>query len=1024
MRQPMRVLLLSLACSAALAAQAQVSPAAPIDVPAGDLATALNMLARQSGTQLVYRADQLKGARTPGVKGATSTDQALESLLRGSGFSATRDASSGAVLIVQDKNAPDRAAPPPAAQPKQSPSDPPASEEKPVTRMETLQVTGSRIPRSQVEGPAPISVITAAEIQANGFTSIPDVLRSMTQNGGETQSQQSASGADFSPGAQQVDLRGLGPNHTLVLVNGRRIADFPMPFKGRSNFTDISNIPIGMIDRIEVLTGSASAIYGSDAISGVVNFILKKHIDGAIMDVRVGTTSDGGGESLDASLVSGFERGDFSGVYSIELQSQNPLWAYDRDIQDSTLDAPRASAQAPRRAYLRTDWDDTYIDPGQATCDALAGQNNGSTYRGSRPGWGPYDPDTDDYGPGYYCGSDKSIGYGTILSKRRGVNGYASMAYKLGNGAEWFADLQAGYHTVDIFRDVTSWSYMAPDGNEEGYFFNQATDQVEFWQRQFSPEEIGGLNRSMIETTQKTFGLTTGFKGTFGSDWDYEASLSHSLYKAEISWPQIVAARANALFLGEQLGVNEDGLPIFNVDPARLYTPLTRAEYDSIAARTVYHPQSETSTAALTVSKVDLFALPGGDSGFSGTVELGRQAYDLNPDPLATQYYYYSWKDSDGSGSRNRWAAAGELRMPLHETLNLSVAGRYDQYRYSGHNIGKATWSTGLEWRPLDSLLVRGSYGTAFRAPDLHYVYAGIGNDETSGVDYYNCLLDQADDCEDYSEGLIRTRQGNRDLDPETSKSWTAGFVWSPLAGMDLSLDWFNIDMRNQVQDMSVDAILRDEASCRLGTLDINSPTCVDALGRITRSSNGSLYGIYVNPINVARESTSGVDLSARYRFDTRIGQFTVSANHTWVKRHDFQQYPGDRVEDQFAVNSGFDIPRTKTSASVTWENDAWSTTLHGERLGRLPNGWSYDQVWEDGDPGPTIPATYRYNASVQYRFSDHARLSLAVTNLFNKMPPRDPTYTAYPYYDVSWFDAVGRTVNLQYTHKFGGSPL
>ncbi|MBO7941818.1 TonB-dependent receptor, partial [Streptomyces sp. S9] len=149
----------------------------------------------------------------------------------------------------------------------------------------TIQVTGSRIPRAQIEGPAPVTVMTAQEIKANGFTSVPDVLRAMTQNGGETQSQQSASGADFSPGAQQVDLRGLGPNHTLVLVNGRRIADFPMPFKGRSNFTDISNIPLGMVERIEILTGSASAIYGSDAISGVVNFILKKQADGTTVDV-------------------------------------------------------------------------------------------------------------------------------------------------------------------------------------------------------------------------------------------------------------------------------------------------------------------------------------------------------------------------------------------------------------------------------------------------------------------------------------------------------------------------------------------------------------------------------------------------------------------------------------------------------------------------------------------------------------------------------------------------------------------
>jgi len=471
--------------------------------------------------------------------------------------------------------------------------------------------------------------------------------------------------------------------------------------------------------------------------------------------------------------------------------------------------------------------------------------------------------------------------------------------------------------------------------------------------------------------------------------------------------------------------VDDDGFPIYNADPSRLYRPLTRAEYDSIAARTTYTPKSRTETAAFTLTNSALFALPGGDAGFAATVEVGQQAYSLNPDPLATQYYYYSWKDSDGNGSRNRWATAAELRMPLHETVNLSVAGRYDQYRYSGHTIGKATWSGGLEWRPIDTLLVRGSYGTAFRAPDLHYVFAGPGNDETSAEDLYSCRADGASDCADYERNLIRSRTGNRQLDPETSTSWSAGVVWSPAIGLDLSVDWFDIDMRNQVQDMDVRTILANEANCRLGSADVTSPTCVDALARITRSNDGRLYGVRVEPINVARESTSGIDVGLRYRLQTGIGDFIFNGTHTWVKKHDFQRYPGDRSEDQFAVNSGFDIPRTKTGLSVTWEKEAWSATVYGSRLGKLPTSDSYDQVfdWDSGD-SPYVKATYRYNASLQYRVDDHSRLSLSVVNVFNKMPPKDRTYTAYPYYDVSWFDSVGRTINLQYTHKFGGSAL
>lgn len=262
-----------------------------------------------------------------------------------------------------------------------------------------------------------MTVITAEDIKANGFVSVPDVLRAMTQNGGETQSQQSSSGADFSPGAQQVDLRGLGPNHTLVLVNGRRIADFPMPFKGRSNFTDISNIPLGMIERVEVLTGSASAVYGSDAISGVVNFILKKEADGTTVDFRLGDTSRGGGESYPLSLTSGVSRGDFNAVFGMELLDQRPLWAYDRRIQDSTKDAPTERSRVARRTFLRTDYNDDYIDPSEAACDSLAHLNGGTTHYAYRPRYSNF------------CGSDESIGYDTIVSERKGINAYGSMSY-------------------------------------------------------------------------------------------------------------------------------------------------------------------------------------------------------------------------------------------------------------------------------------------------------------------------------------------------------------------------------------------------------------------------------------------------------------------------------------------------------------------------------------------------------------------------------------------------------------------
>ena len=305
MVRSLRGALLAAICSVSMLAYAQTDTVRQLDIPAGDMVTALDALARQSGAQFIYQADQLKGLRTSGVHGTLSADAALSRLLQGSGFGIQRD-TSGAVVIVKRGNPPPTPQPTVPATAPATGNNPDDAEPPAATELEAVQVTGSRIPRAQMEGPAPVTVITANDIKASGFASVPDVMRAITQNSGETQSQQSSSGADFSPGAEEVDLRGLGPNHTLVLVNGRRIADFPMPFKGRSNFTDVSNIPIGMIDRIEILTGSASAVYGSDAISGVVNFILKQHADGTTIDLRYGDTTRGGGDSTKLNFSTGF----------------------------------------------------------------------------------------------------------------------------------------------------------------------------------------------------------------------------------------------------------------------------------------------------------------------------------------------------------------------------------------------------------------------------------------------------------------------------------------------------------------------------------------------------------------------------------------------------------------------------------------------------------------------------------------------------------------------------------------------
>lgn len=896
-------------------------------------------------------------------------------------------------------------------------------------QLDTVQVTGSRIPRAQVEGPAPVTVVNAEQIKAAGFTSVPDVLRSLSQNNGYTQGQQNTTGAQSTPGAQAVDLRGLGPNHTLVLINGRRVADFPLPLNGKSNFTDIGNIPLGMIDRIEVLTGSASAVYGSDAMAGVINFILKKSTDGTTIDYRYGDTSRGGGQSHDLTLTTGFERGNFSGIVGVELMDKRPVWGTQRKVQDSTLDGPTARSRLPSLVARRYDVDDDVaLDP-EGDCAALAGTNSGTTHLAE-----------DRYGEPY-CGSERVTAQRTINNQRKGATAYGSFEYRFDDNLSWFADVQLGRQEVKLMTgngsptavsDNMGWEFHDPAStdNNDKVFYNAGTGHYEIWQRQFSPEEVGGLKNRMNTTTQKTLSATTGLKGMFGDAWNWEGAYNHSQYKADVKMPRIRADAANRLFLGERLGYDDDGYAIYNPDPERLFKPLTPAEFATIAAMSTFRPEAKNDNVSFTADTSDLFSLPAGDVGFAGVVEYGRQSYAIHPDPLAlTADAYYGPQYGDGSGSRNRWSAAGELRVPLASSLQASLAGRYDRYSFGNRHPGKFTYSAGLEWRPFDTLLVRGSYGTGFRAPDMHYLFAGDDYYRKVSTDYYQCRQDKPGfsngDCWDdgsWDSNTLDVYAGNKDLDVETSKSFTAGFVWSPIANFDLAVDYYKIKVMNQVQSQDREILRITEANCRLGktdtgaTVDPSSPTCVDAMARVIRDAGGTITSVHFAPINIAREETSGIDVAANYRLQTAAaGDFSFTGTYTWAHRHTRQQYPGDPTEDMLSVTfSDTTLPRVKSNLGVTWDKGAWGASLFGDYLGRVAN---YDNdAWTE--------ATWRFNAGARYDINDHLRVSLSVNNLFDKMPPRDATWAAYPYYNTSWFDAIGRSYFVQVTWKLGGKPL
>ncbi|MBS0440200.1 MAG: TonB-dependent receptor, partial [Proteobacteria bacterium] len=543
-------------------------------------------------------------------------------------------------------------------------------------------------------------------------------------------------------------------------------------------------------------------------------------------------------------------------------------------------------------------------------------------------------------------------------------------------------------------------------------------DQVEQWQRQyFTYEENGGLDRAMIRNINNTFSINAGIKGTFGEAWNYEAMYSHAQNDLEAKWPALVAAKAQMLYLGPSLGVDPDsGYQMYYAPHERLYTPLTPAQFASITQDSIDHDTSRAENFSLTVNNTELFQLPAGAVGFAATAEFGNQYFGLKPDPLSLDGSYFGLHNTVAVGSRSHSGTGFEFSVPVFSTLTATAAGRFDRYEYSGNSASKFTYALGLEYRPIDTLLLRGSYSTGFRAPDLAYLYAGPSGSSSGGTDYYRCATEEPDvdigDC-DWSDVSFNGRShGSINLNNETSKSATWGFVYSPLSNLDFTADYYIINLKNELVYQGSDQILRWEAQCRTGQLDINSGLCQAAVNQVFRNSAGDITSVLVLPINAATHRTSGADFKIHYLWQTgRFGSFDFNLGGTYVVTNRIQNYPGDPFVSEIEDYYDYVIPRSKANGSVTWNYGNFTTTLYGARLGGLPN--------YDGDQrmGPTM----MYNASFGYRWSKDINIGFTIDNLFDSKPGRDATWISYPYYARRWFNPTGRAYFLEFSYRFGG---
>ena len=892
-------------------------------------------------------------------------------------------------------------------------------EKKKATELEKVVVTGSLIPQAQKETASPVTTITAEEIQSQGYRNVVDILRAQPLATGAVQDNQNTN--SFTPGATTISLLGLAPGFTLILIDGRPLADYPLLYNGQSNFTDLSSIPSGMVERIDILPGNQSAIYGSAAIAGVVNIILKKHLEGVQMSLRLGTYEDGGGDNVRFQLTGGNTWDKLNITYGLQYSTQDAIFGYQRDFTDSTEDNPNPNARFGSRTFLVADnFGATYIDPG-ALCDGLSDNFGGSTFRDFRPG------------RGFYCGSRAQPGYTTFLNDEDNTAVYFNANYALSDNAELYASILYGWANTKTDSGSRFW---VPDVNGSfGVVFDDRDGSFTLYQHIFSPEETGPANQ--YETTSNSYNAAFGVRGTFGDSlWDYDAYYSRSQYNLHDSqlWPLTADIEDffRNQFLGPQLGTYY-GYPIYHPNQPGFYQSLTPDQYASFLDVIETHSSTWTHNVNFVVTNTDLFDLPCGPVGFAGLLQYGYQAWANPTDQRVINGDFWGITGTQGAGKRSNWAGAVEFRVPIFSQLTANLSGRYDSYQnIDAGSDAKATWKLGLEWRPMDTLLFRGNYATAFRAPDMSYIYAGDSGFFTSATDYFHCeeAGQPVETCQFANAQTVGRRQGNLDLKSITADSWGYGFVWSPSTKYELRADYYNVNIDNEVSDISIDRLLFDENECRQGREDITSPTCVDALSRVERNpptgvSPNTLRLVHINPINISQEHVAGIVAGTTVRWHWGSSGFQFGLDYNVTLDHTFTQFPGDPELDLLHDHSQSTEFKNVLSGDVIWDIGDWTTTVHGVRYGGTPNCAAAALVTGctpvAGSTASTLGPYMLYNLNVNWKVNDCSDLTFTINNIGNERPPFDSTWGSYPYYNIFNYNGYGRAYWIQYSYAIGG---
>ncbi len=833
---------------------------------------------------------------------------------------------------------------------------------------ERIVVTGSRIRQTDVEGATPVTTITREDLELSGLESVSDVLRSTTFN--SFGSFRERSGTSFGQIAL-VSLRALGADRTAVLIDGLRVPG--NPFTG-SAAVDLNSIPLAAVESIDILTDGASAIYGADAIGGVINIKLRNDYEGAEFKFGAARPSLEGGDEENASFVIGGASDKANIVFSAEIFRRDAIFDADRDYSGVQVLNPGGVFGADTRGIsvggntgFSTDFSEAFVLGDCQTTD------DGGLYAGVF---------TDPFGvPGEGCG----YGYADISAQTGAVDRFSTFL----NASYQISD----NHTLsyrNTYSRIESFGRYAP---AVGFFFCAGCDP--------RPATAGGdilaFHRFVghgtrdDNTTRYELNNVVTLEGFLNDDVEYSVYARNYRYEGlELGSTYVLTS-----VLEEEVAAgNYDVLNPLSQDPTHLQAVANSSATLSRDIITTYNAMGFSLNGAFG-------ELAGGDIGWAFGGEWATEKYQDVYDTFREAGNVTGSAGNSAAGDRERYAVYGEMQFPITDMLTVNVAGRYDDYSDFGDEFSPQVM---VRFQPLDNLVLRASWGEGFKAPNLTELYSSRAQSFNDVVDLTLCA-DRGIAAVDCPNNQVENfTGGNPDLQAETAETFNVGAVWEPIENLNVGVDFYNIEIENAVQQIGMQTIINLESQGNPlppgVVITRDPPPAGFTVGRLNNIERGFA--------NVGIFEVEGYDVKLGYRFDTdSFGSLDAQLTWSHINEYNFTSDPTAAAVNQIDSEGA---PEDRYNLNLRWNSDAHTVNLISRYIADF-----------EGSGGPDVPRYDDYfatDATYVFNTSWDADITVGFRNLFDADVPIDPTTGWDQSVSGQLYQLEGRTPFISYTQR------